>query len=326
MSEIQFPLNRKRYFDLGQEALAAGHVQKAADYFQKSYDEKPDFSMNLLLTTTLLEAGRAAKAYEVASDFVEQHLSADEFFSLYLQCLLANHYFLKAHQLVNEKLHGASGLELKKMAHYKKVIRQKELIYQQLVEREVEKNYERLMTMPEHAYIEQLELAKIAQVLPQEEFYRACQQLFLDERVHYLVKALLLEELVQLRLQKKIDLLYRNQNQRSIWLPDLLPITATPLFEKLTLILAKEAGHVDPILEANVLEEMRLSYALLYPFEADFITNPKAWVLSYLTEYNAQFLVGLTTAQRREVLQLGVIQAELKKDLARFQASGSPQA
>lgn len=319
MSEIQFPLNQERFFQLGQTLLEQGKTLEATDYFKKSYALKPTFALNLVVTSTLIEAGQAHDALKIAEDFESEYLKNEEFFSLYLQCLIDNNNFLKAHRIVNQKIVAATGKNLKKYAQYKKVIRQRELIFQQLEEKKVKESYDSFLSIPTMPYLEQLNTSKLAQILPQEEFYHGCQKLFLDERVHYLVKALLLEELSQLHLPKKIDILYRNQNKRTVWLPDIVPITSVPLFERLTLILENEAGNVDPILEANVLEEMRLAYALLYPFEGEFIHNPRNWVLAYLADYDAQFLVGVDEASREEIYQMAEVQAEIKKDLAGFQ-------
>lgn len=318
MTEIQFPMNRQRYFEMGQAALEAGDLAQAAEYFEACYTLKKDFSLNFLLTTTLLEVGDGEKALHYAQEFERHYLQGNDFFSVYLQCLLSANQFLLAHRLVNEKLLTAVGPAVKKFANYKKIIRQRELVFQQLAQEETAALKEKFLAMKEQDYLEQLELAKLSSQLPQEEFLTACRILFLEEKVHYLVKALLLEELANLHLQQKVEILYRNQNKRTVWLKDLHPIATSELFEKLILILETEIGTIDPILESNLLEEIRLGYALLYPFPEEYIQNPRNWVRAYIANYSPEYLGRQTKEEQQELLALSCVQEELKNDLSAF--------
>lgn len=315
---IQFPLNQKRYFQLGQKALEEGQLSLAADHFSASYALKKDFSLNFLLVSTLLEAGRAKEALSYAQEFKEAYEQGRDFLSLYLQCLLENQHFVEAHQILNEKMLVAQGSELKKLMEYKRIVRQKEVMHTQLTLDKKNQILEEFLNLPQEDYLTQLKKASLCHQLSQEDFFSACEKLFVDERLHYLVKSLLLEELVSLRFAASIPLLYRNQNIRMVSLKKLAPLRDTPLFQKLMLRLEIELRNLDPILEINLKEELRLSYVLLYPFEKEYILDADAWVKSYIYRFNPSYVTFADEEEKQKILALNCIQEELKHDLDSF--------
>lgn len=315
---IQFPLNQKRYFQLGQKALENGQLNGAVENFKASYALKKDFSLNFLLVSTLLEAGEAKEAFLYAQEFVEEYEKGKDFLSLYLQCLLENQRFVEAHQILNEKMLKARGTELKKFMEYKRIVRQKEVMYTQLTLDKKNQVVEEFLNLPQEDYLTQLKKANLCHQLSQEDFFACCKKLLVDARLHYLVKALLLEELASLHFAPSIELLYRNQNLRQVPLKSIAPLKDTPLFQKMMTILEIQLRDVDPILEINLKEELRLSYVLLYPFEKEFIMDPEAWVKSYIYSFNPNYVSFNSPEEKQKILSLSCIQEELKHDLDSF--------
>lgn len=200
---------------------------------------------------------------------------------------------------------------------YKQVVRQKELMHQQLTQEAQAKLKEKLAQLPSERPVQQLAAVKDCIALNQDDFLEVSKRLLIDPKVHYLVKALLLEEVASLQGAGTVKILYRNQNMRQVSLNKIRSIPESPLFERLQTILEVKLRHKDPILQMNLLEEMRLSYALLYPFNQEYITDPQAWVDALIYQYNPEYVSCQNNLQN--ILQLVAIQEELKHDLNQFQ-------
>lgn len=316
---IQFPLNRQRYFQLGQLALSKRQFKEASSYLQAAYTLGKDFPLNFLLVSTLLEAGYPKEALNYAEEFLKEYLATSDYFSLYLQCLLDCHYFVQAQQLINEKMLRLSGMELKKFINFKRIARQKELIYEQLTNVDSPQVKEDFLQMVNFPPMEQLKRASLCHQLTQDTFLECAEILFLEESVHYLVKSLLLEELAILNYPKNIKLLYYGKVEE-IFLKDLLTINDTPLYQRLLLILETQLRHVDSLLEIDLQEEIRLNYALLYPFEKEYIKDPVLWVKSFIYQAAPSYVGTLSEEEREKIAEFSLFQQQLRKNLVVFKA------
>ncbi|MGX7136618.1 tetratricopeptide repeat protein [Enterococcus silesiacus] len=285
-NKIPFPKNYERFIELGQEALKQNNLIEAVGYYEQAYAIRQDFPLNVVLVNTYLETGENEQALSLASEMKEKYFAYLDYLELYIQILIQNHLFIQAHSIINERILMEQSGEMRKLISLKKKIRHVELMYQQFEVGKIKELKEELNHLNQHNYYEQLAIVKKAGQLPQDEFLVIGKKILLDEQVHNLVRSWILEELVSLHVKEEVEFLWRD-NQKYMVVPATVggPLDCAA-YQRILLFLEKELINDNPILLVDIMEEIRLHFALLYPLADKIIENPKLWAVSYIISYN----------------------------------------
>lgn len=282
---IEFPGNYQRYLEMGYEALEEGRIQAALALFKEAYESHQDFAINLLIVNLSLEIGDRKGALEIAEEKIADYIQDARQFYLLIEVLAQNHQFIRAQELLAQKLTFSNEEEREYLLEMEKSLIQQEEYFQSFEKRKIESLKKEVLLLSDLPALLQIRHVKKSKELPKAEFVKIAKALLKDEKVHPLTKSWLVEGLVRLQVTEEIEVLdLEGQLDRII--PKNVPLPE----ESETLInlekeLQKNLSDTDPVMLAHVLEEIRMHFSLLYPFGSERITDEKLCVYSYLLEY-----------------------------------------
>ncbi|MEI5991390.1 tetratricopeptide repeat protein [Enterococcus crotali] len=285
-NKIPFPKNYERFIELGQEAQKQNNLIEAVGYYEQAYAIRQNFPLNVVLVNTYLETGENEQALSLASEMKEKYFAYLDYLELYIQVLIQNHLFIQAHSIINERILMEQSGEMRKLISLKKKIRHIELMYQQFEVGKIKELKEELNHLNRHNYYEQLAIVKKAGQLPQDEFIVIGKNILLDEQVHNLVRSWILEEFVSLHVKEEVEFLWRNNKKYTVVPASVGGPLDCAAYQRILFFLEKELINDNPILLVDIMEEIRLHFALLYPLADKIIENPKLWAVSYIISYN----------------------------------------
>lgn len=285
-NKIPFPKNYERFIELGQEAQKRNELVEAIGYYEQAYAIRQNFPLNVVLVNTYLESGENEQALSLASEMKEKYFAYLDYLELYIQILIQNHLFIQAHSIINERILMEQSGEMRKLISLKKKIRHVELMYQQFEVGKIKELKEELNRLNRHNYYEQLAIVKKAVRLPQDEFIVIGKRILLDEQVHNLVRSWILEEFVSLHVKEEVEFLWRNNKKYTVVPASVGGPLDCAAYQRILFFLEKELINDNPILLVDIMEEIRLHFALLYPLADQVIENPKLWAVSYIISYN----------------------------------------
>lgn len=315
-NKISFPKNYERFIELGQEAMDKKNLLEAIDYFQKAYAIKQDFPLNFLIASTYLEVGEDAKALDLASEMKEEYVSCLDYMELYIQILIQNNKFINAHSIINDRILMEQSGEMRRLISMKKKVRHVELMYQQFEINKIKELKKELKELKKHNYYEQLAIVKKSVHLPQDDFIAIGKELLLDNEIHSLVRSWILEEFANLHIKEEIKFVWNDREVHQV----VPAATGGPLdsaaYQRILLFLEKELMNEDPILLLDLLEEIRLHFALLYPLADEIIEDPQLWAISYIVAYNESIAEKFEVNDKREeIQQIQELQYKIRFDL-----------
>lgn len=315
-NKVQFPKNYDRFIELGKEAMAQKNTLEAISYYEEAYTIRQEFPLNYLLVSAYIAAGENQEALKLAEEMKRQYLSCIEYMETYIQVLILNHQFLSAHGIINERILMENSGEMRALVGLKKKVRQSELLYQQFEVKKIEELKRELSGLNGYDSYQQLAVIRKAVQLPQEEFFEVAEEILIDPKVHNLVRSWVLEEMSRLHYKKEVEFLWRDNQQYTVVPASLTNPLETSSYQRIVLYLEKELMHSNHILYLDLLEEIRLHFALIYPFSDRLIKDPKLWAICYIVSYNdgliARYRNDLTTEEAAKVQKLQqLIRSEL---------------
>jgi hypothetical protein len=318
-NKIPFPRNYERFIELGHKAVQENNLLEALNFFEKAYTIIPDFSLNYFIVTLHLELGHHKRALEVASEMKEQYYSHWDYRELYIQILIKNNKFTQAHSIINEQILSEQEENTNKLSSLRKKFRYVKLMHQQFEPKDNKEVRADLLRLGEYDYCEQFSIVKKVVQLPQEEFIDIGKHILLNNELHNLVRSWVLEEFSSCHYQETLEYLWWDQQKYTI-----IPATiGNPLdcaaYQRIRLFLEKELLNEDLFLLVEILEELRLHFALLYPMADQVIKNPTLWAISYIifSKPAAAYKYQLYN-QWRELKEIQKIQGELHTDIESF--------
>jgi len=316
-NKIPFPKNYDRFIELGKEAIGNDNLNEAINYFQKAYDIQQNFALNFLLVNTYLDLGENEQALYWASERKEDYLTCTEYIEVYVQVLVQNQKFIQAHCIINERILLEKSGEMKALISLKKKVRHVELMYQQFETKKIKEIKTELEEMESHTYQEQLMIVRQSLELPQDEFIAIGKKILINTRICNLIRSFILEEFAKLHIKEKIEFLWRDKEIHEIVPAVVGPPLDCAAYQRILLFLEKELIDNDPILFVNLLEEIRLHFAILYPLSDEYIKDPKLWAISYLITYNPEYSQKYQLEiNQEEVETIQSLQTEIRSELA----------
>lgn len=318
-NKIPFPKNYERFIELGQEAAQKNNLSEAIDCYEQAYAIRQDFPLNLVLVNMYLEINENEQALSLASEMKEKYFAYLDYLEIYIQILIQNHLFIQAHSIINERILMEQSGEMRKLISLKKKIRHVELMYQQFEVVKIKELKEELDQLSKHNYYEQLAIVKKAGQLPQDEFIMIGKKILLDAGVHNLVRSWILEEFASLHIKEEVEFLWRDNKKYTIVPASVGSPLDSAAYQKILLFLEKELINDDPILLVDVMEEIRLHFALLYPLADEIVKDARLWAISYIVSYNQSAAKKYQVEEERvEIEKIQKIQSEIRFDLEKM--------
>ncbi|GCF94489.1 hypothetical protein NRIC_23800 [Enterococcus florum] len=283
MSNIEFPRNYDFYLSKGREALEAGHLSEGLYFLEEAYLKKQETIVNWLIVSTAFELGEFVKALNYMNEEKAFYLESVERFTLYFQALLVVKQFDLARKVLwdtkqrklfsEEEQHGFDyQLELQEQLH--------QVERQQMI-KEIKK---RLEDLPNQTAYEQMVQVKEIAAMSLKQKVQLSQKMLTNPSVTPIVRNFLFEELSRSGVNQEIEIIAVDGsrlklNPVEIGLPE-YSVLERSIAEKMK----QELADTDPVLLENLLEELRLEMALLYPIQSAY-DDPKGWTASLYSEY-----------------------------------------
>ncbi|MBP1045307.1 hypothetical protein I6N96_03390 [Enterococcus sp. BWM-S5] len=285
-NKVQFPKNYDRFIELGKEAAVQKNMTEAVSYYEEAYAIRQEFPLNYLLVSAYITIGENQEALRLAEEMRAQYLSCTEYMETYIQLLILNHRFLSAHGIINERILMENSGEMRSLVGLKKKVRQSELLYQQFEVKKIEELKQELSGLNRLDYYQQLSVIRKSVQLPQDVFFEVAREILVDTKIHNLVRSWVLEEMSRLHYKKEVDFLWRDAKKYTVIPASLSNPLETASYQRIVLYLEKELMHDNYILYLDLLEEIRMHFALLYPFSDRLIDDQKLWAICYMVSYN----------------------------------------
>ncbi|SJZ62688.1 hypothetical protein SAMN02745116_00979 [Pilibacter termitis] len=302
--QIEFPKNFERYVDMGQKAMKERNFAQAAEYFLKAYEIEQDFPLNFLIANTLFDIGEYKQALNLAKEFEEDYHSHLEYFSFYIQLLALNRQFIEAHREINTRIYEGEENEMEELVRLKKEVRHNELLFRQFERKKIEELKNEISLLPEKEYFQQMIEVKKMSLLTQEDFLEVARNFLANENVQILVRSWILEMLVVMGVQEEMEFLWVDKSVQKIKPNETTLPYQTKSYQQVFQELDELLGQNDPILMVNLMEEVRIFFAVIFPLSDSIITNPEVWAKSFLVDFWGEYdLIQEVEELQKEILE-----------------------
>lgn len=281
MSIVDFPNNSQRFIQLGEEALVAGDQLKALHYFQESYQLEPSLPLNFLIVNLLLEVGEGQAALQLTNDWQEDYQRDAEYLTVYIQLLLQNRRFLEARKLLKQ----SKNLPEADQRLLRQQLNEVETYVQNYEKSKIQNILRQLEEIHKLSSIEQIHLIQQMNQLPFQNYCMAAEKLLLEERLTYLTRTKIVEELVRLGANETFEMRWFDGTVKG-FVPRTLGLPENDRsYLAVKQVVIEKLEHENPVALASILEEVRLHFAILYPFAKDYVIDTELWGQSYLEDY-----------------------------------------
>lgn len=281
MNPLEFPNNDRYYLALAEEAFSAGNYSRALENYKRAYQENPSPKLNRLISSLALEQGNFSEAREYAEAEANSYLESAETIDLYLQIQLYAQRFFEAReflwqaQKVNYLTEEQKDLWLMR-------IDDQEAFYQRQQQAVIKQLESELKALPSLKPTEQVMLVRKIKQLPEDRLNKLASRFMIGPHVTPLVRSYLFESLARIGVTEKVR--YLTILDEIVELSPDKSGSDDSLQNEIERILTERLRDEDPILLANLLEQLKLELAFVYPLQSSYL-KPKAWAASYLSEY-----------------------------------------
>lgn len=281
MNPIEFPNNDHYYLTLAEEAFTKGNFSQALENYKLAYSENPSPKLNRLIASLALEQGKFEEALAFSEEESESYLETPETIDLYLQIQLYSNRFFSAREYLWRAQKMKQFTEEQKNIWLLRIDDQ-EAFYQRQQQAAMNQLESELEQLPSLSAMEQLVLVRKVKQLSEQRLQTLAEKFMVDPEIAPLVRSYLFESLARIGINEKMR--YLTIQDEIVELSPAASDFDETLQEKIMRRLEKRLTDEDPILLANILEQVKLEMAFLYPLHYSFM-RPDAWVNSYLSEY-----------------------------------------
>lgn len=301
----QFPDQYDRLIRMGKVALNQQNWQQACDHFEAAYQLEQTLSANLLWASALIEAGDPQIALTIVEEQQADYLQQTDLVRFYLALLLNNHRFITANQVWEALRHATIAPQVIKTLRM--MITAAELEYQANHQAAIQKQAEGLYNLTAHPLAEQLAMLTQAEQLPRNVYVTSITPILTNPYSHAFVKTTVIETLVQLNIEQLVTMQWFEQTKTFVP-ADIQLMEESPTFNAVLAALNEQLATEDPILLAQVMADVEMGFAYLYPFEAEIMYNPTEWAQAWLkqllgSDYTASVVISEKTEDWVKKLQ-----------------------
>ncbi|MDT2614030.1 tetratricopeptide repeat protein [Enterococcus dongliensis] len=281
MNPIDFPNNDHYYLALAEEAFSSGDYLQALVNYQLAYQKNPSAKLNRLIVSLALEQGKVTEALEYADEASESYLESAETVDLYLQVQTSAKRFFVAREFL-WRAKKTKSLTEEQNDRWLMRIDDQELFHQRQQQTMLKQLEVQLHQLPKVSTMEQLLLVRTVKQLPEERLRVLAENFMVDPKVAPLVRSYLFESLARIGTVDKVR--YLTIQAEIVELSPTEIDFSEGLQNKIEVGLAEQLEDEDPVFLANILEQVKLEMAFLYPLQNSYL-KPEAWIASYLSEY-----------------------------------------
>lgn len=301
----QFPDQYDRLIRMGKVALNQQNWQQACDHFEAAYQLEQTLSANLLWASALIEAGDPQTALTIVEEQQADYLQQTDLVRFYLALLLNNHRFITANQVWEALRHATIAPQVIKTLRM--MITAAELEYQANHQAAIQKQAEALYNLTAHPLAEQLAMLTQAEQLPRNVYVTSITPILTNPYSHAFVKTTVIETLVQLNIEQLVTMQWFEQTKTFVP-ADIQLMEESPTFNAVLAALNEQLATEDLILLAQVMADVEMGFAYLYPFEAEIMYNPTEWAQAWLkqllgSDYTASVVISEKTEDWVKKLQ-----------------------
>ncbi|WP_413525959.1 hypothetical protein [Latilactobacillus curvatus] len=301
----QFPDQYDRLIRMGKVALNQQNWQQACDHFEAAYQLEQTLSANLLWASALIEAGDPQTALTIVEEQQADYLQQTDLVRFYLALLLNNHRFITANQVWEALRHATIAPQVIKTLRM--MITAAELEYQANHQAAIQKQAEGLYNLTAHPLAGQLAMLTQAEQLPRNVYVTSITPILTNPYSHAFVKTTVIETLVQLNIEQLVTMQWFEQTKTFVP-ADIQLMEESPTFNAVLAALNEQLATEDPILLAQVMADVEMGFAYLYPFEAEIMYNPTEWAQAWLkqllgSDYTASVVISEKTEDWVKKLQ-----------------------
>lgn len=279
---IEFPNKQERLYYLGKQAFEKEDYLKALDYFVESYQMQSDRKINQYIVTSHLMLGNIGEAYGYMKEFEKSYQDDDVLQPLYFDVLLKRKMFLSIHkwlsQLDNRNTHKQQFYQsLETAEQFWTTVDNQEYIkrltnFQHLAEQSVA---EQVMTMKEVNYLTKHDFLGLV-----------TKGLLSEDTLSPLIRAQLVDELVQLKQDETIEMIDVYQKSHQVKIENLPRLSTAILTHPLYSSLSEYIENNEPSQEKLVMGVLKTHLGMSYPFLDAMTEDVNAWKLAYLLYFN----------------------------------------
>lgn len=281
MNPIEFPNNDHYYLALAEEAFSSGDYLQALVNYQLAYQKNPSAKLNRLIVSLALEQGKVTEALEYANEASESYLESAETVDLYLQVQTSAKRFFVAREFL-WRAKKTNSLTEEQNDRWLMRVDDQELFHQRQQQTMLKQLEVQLRQLPKVSTMEQLLLVRTVKQLSEERLRVLAENFMVDPKVAPLVRSYLFESLARIGTVDKVR--YLTIQAEIVELSPTEIDFSEGLQNKIEAGLAERLEDEDPVFLANILEQVKLEMAFLYPLQNSYL-KPEAWIASYLSEY-----------------------------------------
>ncbi|OJG43278.1 hypothetical protein RV04_GL000723 [Enterococcus hermanniensis] len=234
-----------------------------------------------MIASLAVEQAEFSIALEYVEEAAESYLESAESIDLYLQIQLFAHRFFAAREFLWQAQKVKSITEEQKNLWLFRIDDQ-ELFYQKQQQAAMKVIEYELKELPKLSNMEQLLLIRKVRGLTNERLKFWATDFMMNSSISPLVRSYLFESLARLGVADRFCYLTLQEE-----IVELIPVETgfdQTLQQMIAELLTEALIDEDPVLLTNLMEQVNLEMAFLYPLQSSY-NNAQAWVNSYLADY-----------------------------------------
>lgn len=287
--QIEFPKNFNMYMSQVMEHLRKGNVVEAIDYMKKAYTIKDEDSLNVLLVSSLLQAGEYEEALRLADEKNDFYTSDEKRLLIYVEVLLENNQMLQAEKHIKEQLDNQAVKYADSWNRLDSQLAEIKRVQEENKRKEEDRIVKQLFSLASLNTLEQFAAMKNVYTLPNAKLKQLAPQLLVNPYVHPLVRATLFSLLAERGVDGSYPYLWFGEVKEATP-SETYPLEQHPTAKAIAADL-NECLSQNPSLYQLAENEVDTVLLMLYPFEAEIIApgEEKAWVTSLIRMIDPTF-------------------------------------
>ncbi|MGX6978602.1 hypothetical protein ACWN8V_05000 [Vagococcus elongatus] len=313
---LNFPQNFEGHLRLGENFLLDGKTTEAISHFEAAYDEKDSLVANQWLVEALSQENRYQEALKIANEKRRDYLIDARLLDKYLELLLGTQ------QLITCRIIALSYLkEAEKIAAIEQRVAEIEKFLSTYQSQQLAEKIERLSSMQPKSYELNQFLTEL-ETLPLVSYLLLTKNILGDSRYPLLLRTLLLEKLVYLKVDQEVLIFDFEGKQHQVVPSQLKPVREQQVFLNAIKYLQDFLADGTDEQLTQLTHEQQLYFNCLYPFADRWIKDEERWVQTCLSPYQEILAVPLKQRPTSEGQTEIMLLEKLKKSLTESFAGG----
>lgn len=265
----------------GIQALNDGRYRKAVSLLTACYQENATFRVNYLLTQALAKTGDYAAAYATAKDYPQEYLEDDDYFVQYIEYGCRAGDVLEIIMLLTGISRFLSTSEKKR---FSRIINRATGQYWDDQSTTAAQVANQLAHCGGEGVLIQRQRVKAANALTLQQFVDASRLPLIDQAVHPLVRATLMDDLRRLGVSHYVTIQPLIGSPQRVVPGDLEALDDAPVVRHYRQETIECESEKPLALRLQQYAEMRLKLMVLYPFQDDVIDDVERWRMILLNQ------------------------------------------